>query len=82
MINISDISKYVNNSRLNENIKTWVTKSKLKADGDWMLKLQVLDSSYFHVKSHFEDDGTQKCFLYQAVYRYLKKICKSVHISA
>ena len=31
---------------------------ELKAEQDKMIKLQAFDSSYFQVKTHFEDDDT------------------------
>ena len=34
-------------------------KAELKASHDKIIKIQVLDPSYFWGKSHFEDDGTQ-----------------------
>ena len=34
-------------------------KAELNANHDKIIKLQVLDSSYFRGQSHFEDDGTQ-----------------------
>ena len=37
-------------------------------------KLQKIDSSYFRRKSHFVDsDSTQNYFVFQPVFRYLKK---------
>ena len=45
-----------------------------------MKKLQVFDSRYLRVKSHFENDGTQNYLIFQPMYRYLKKIGKNEHI--
>ena len=39
-----------------------------------MKKLEVLDSSYFIGKSHFEEDGTQNYLVFQPMYRYFKRI--------
>ena len=49
--------------------KTWTAKIKksemyiwyflLKAEQDKTVKLQALDWSYFHSKTHFEDDDMQ-----------------------
>ena len=37
-----------------------------------MKKLKAFDSSYFHGKSHFEEDGTQNYLLFQPIQRYFK----------
>ena len=37
-----------------------------------MSKLKTFDSSYFIGKSHFEEDGTQNCFVFQPINRYFK----------
>ena len=39
-----------------------------------MKKLETFDSIYFRDKSHFEDDGTQNCLVFQTVYRYFKTV--------
>ena len=35
-------------------------------------KLKTFDSSYFIGKSHFEEDGTQNCLVFQPLIRYFK----------
>ena len=35
-------------------------------------KLKTFDLSYFHGKSHFEEDGTQNWFVFQPISRYFK----------
>ena len=37
-----------------------------------MKKLKTFDSSYFHSKSHFEDDGTQNWLVFQSIHRYFR----------
>ena len=37
-------------------------------------QLKTFDSSYFIGKSHFEEDGTQNCLVFQPMYRYFKRI--------
>ena len=59
LIKKSDISGFINNSDLNEKIKTLATKAELKPEKDEILKFQVFDSNYFHGKSNFEEDGPQ-----------------------
>ena len=39
-----------------------------------MKKLETFDSIYFRGKSHFEEDGTQKIFVFQPIHRYFKTI--------
>ena len=38
------------------------------------LKKETFDWSYFHGKSHFEDDGTQNYLIFQTTYRYFKRV--------
>ena len=37
-------------------------------------KLQTFDSVYFRGRSHFEEDGTQNCLVFQPIYRYFKRV--------
>ena len=59
LVNKSDISGFMNNSDLNKRVGTLATKAKLKVKQVKIKKLQLFDLFYFHVRSHFEDDGTQ-----------------------
>ena len=59
LVDKSTISGFINNADLDKRVATLVMKAELKANHDKIIKLQVLDSSYFRGKSHFEDDGTQ-----------------------
>ena len=54
----------------------------VKAEQEKPVKLQAFDSSYFRVKSHYEDDGTQNYLVFRAIYKYFEKIANSDHISA
>ena len=49
-----------------------MTKTKLKAEQDKVVKLQVFDSNYFYGKSHFEDEGTQNYIVFWSVSRYFQ----------
>ena len=53
-------------------VATLSTKSELKSEQDKIRKLQVLDSSYFRDKSHFQDDGAQSYLVFQSIYRHFK----------
>ena len=44
-------------------------------------KLKTFDSSYFISKSHFEEDGTQNCLLFQLINKYFIVITNTEHIS-
>ena len=58
-------------SDLSTKLPALVTKAKLKAEQDKIMKL-VFDLSYICGKSHFEEDGTQN-------YLILLRVC--IHIS-
>ena len=70
MVDKCSFSGFINNSVLDKKIATIATKGKLKAEEGNMIKLQALNSNYFCVKSHFEDDGTQNNLVFQIIYRY------------
>ena len=59
IVDYSDISSLVKNSCLNTNLSTLTTKEESKVQKDKIVKLQVFDSSYFHGKSHLEDNRSQ-----------------------
>ena len=46
-----------------------------------MKKLKTFDSSYFIGKSHFEEDVTQNCLVFQPINRYFKVIANSDYVS-
>ena len=62
------------NSDLNTRGATLATKAELKAEQDKIVKLQAVDSNYFHCKCHFEDDGTQNYLVFQPVSFYFKTV--------
>ena len=47
-----------------------------------MKKLKTFDSSYFRGKSHFEEDSTQNCLVFQPINRYFKVIANTKYISS
>ena len=47
-----------------------------------MNKLKTFDSSYFIEKSHFEEDDTQNCLVFQPIIRYFKLIASTDFISS
>ena len=59
LVDKSAISGFINNADLDKRVATLAMKAELNANHDKIIKLQVLDSSYFRGQSHFEDDGTQ-----------------------
>ena len=66
-------------SDLNIKLANLATKAELKAEYDKILKLQQLDLSSFHDKSHFEDDGTQNYLAFQPT--YFKTVARSNKIT-
>ena len=69
LVNKSDIAGCINNADLNKKVTTLATKAKLQTKQDKIIKLKTFDSSCFHGKSHFEDDGTKSYLIFQPVYR-------------
>ena len=57
------------------------TKTKYLLVENEFKKLKTLDLRYFKGKSYFEEDGTQKCLVFQPMYRYLKMIPNKKYIS-
>ena len=49
--------------KINSKKKHLIVKNEFK-------KLQTFDSIYFRGKSHFEDDGTQNCLVFQPIQKY------------
>ena len=45
-------------------------------------KLKTFDSSYFIGKSHFEEDDTQNCLVFQPINRYFKVIANTDYVSS
>ena len=45
-------------------------------------KLKTFDSSYFFGKTHFEEDGTQNCLVFQPMNKYLKVIADKKYVSS
>ena len=67
------------NSDLDTNVATLETKKGLKTEKDIVVKVEAFDSICFRGKSHFEDDRSQNCLVFEPVYRSIKKIAKSDH---
>ena len=59
-------------SSLNRKITANKTKHLLVENK--LNKLKTFDLSYFIGKSHFEEDGTQNCLVFQTIFRYFKVI--------
>ena len=59
-------------SSLYRKITTNKTKNLLVENE--LIKLKTFDSSYFIDKSHFEEDGTQTCLVFQPLNKYFKVI--------
>ena len=62
------------NQKLNSNkTKHLLVENELK-------KLETFDSIYFRGKSYFEEDGTQNYSVFQAMFRYCKRVVNSDYI--
>ena len=69
-------------SSLNKKVTSNKTKHLLVENE--LNKLKTFDLSYFIGKSHFEEDGTQNCLVFQPIVRYFKvnTITKTDYISS
>ena len=54
--------------------KTTANKLKSLIVENELKKLKTFDSSYFFGKTHFEEDGTQNCLVFQPMNKYFKVI--------
>ena len=54
--------------------KTSLNKTKLLLVQNKLKKLKIFGLNYFIGKSHFEEDGTQNCLIFQPMYRNFKRI--------
>ena len=62
--------------------KIAANKTKNESIENELKKLKIFDSSYFVGKSHFEEDGTQNCLVFQPINRYFKLIANTLYISS
>ena len=63
MLNCQVLTKKITANKL----KSLIVENELK-------KLKTFDSSYFFGKTHFEEDGTQNCLVFQPMNKYFKVI--------
>ena len=57
---------------LSLNRKMTKNKSKHLLVENKLNKLKTFDSSYFRGKNYFDEDGTQSCYIFQPISKYLK----------
>ena len=62
---LKNLNKKINSNKTKQNM--CLLKMNLK-------KLETFYSVYFRGKSHFEDDGAQNYLVFQATYRYFKRV--------
>ena len=67
-------------SSLKRNITPNKTKSLLVENE--LNKLKTFDSGYLISKSHFEEDGTQNCLVFQPLNKYFKVIANADYVSS
>ena len=82
MVNKSNISGFINNSDLDKKIATLAKNAELKAEQDKTVKLQAFNSIHFCGKSDCQYDGTQIYSVFQPIYKSVKEIVNTDHISA
>ena len=63
---------------LNQKVNSNKTKHLLVENE--LKKLETFDSIYFRGKSYFEEDGTQNYSVFQAIFRYCKRVVNSDYI--
>ena len=63
---------------LNQKVNSNKTKHLLVENE--LKKLETFDSIYFRGKSYFEEDGTQNYLVFQAMFRYCKRVVNSDYI--
>ena len=78
LVDKSSIAEFINNVKLNKKVETLATKGELRAEQDKLSKLQASDSSCFHGKSHFEDDGTQNCLMFGPIFALKRLAVRSM----
>ena len=64
------------------NRKITQNKSKHLLLENELNKLKTFDFGYFIGKSHFREDGTQNCLVFQPMYRYFKMITNTDYVSS
>ena len=72
LVNEPDISRFINNSDLANEIKSLATKAELKADKDKIVKLQAYDLSLFI--GYFVNDGAWNYLRFQPLCYTLKQL--------
>ena len=67
---------------LSLNRKITANKSKNLRVENELKKFKTFDLSYFIGKSHFEEDSTQKCLVFQPLNKYFKVIANTDYVSS
>ena len=76
LVDKSSIAEFINNAKLNKKVGTLATKGELQQS-----KINYQNykpSSYFHDKSHFEDDGTQNCLMFGSIFALKRLAVRSM----
>ena len=73
MTDFDDKLKSLNQKLHSNKTKHLLVENELK-------KLETFDSIYFRGKSYFEEDGTQNYLVFQAMFRYCKRVVNSDYI--
>ena len=68
-MNESNLNQKIKTLATKEEIKTLATKAELKAEQDKIVKLQTYDLSIFIGLSYFNNDGAQLYLIFQPIYK-------------
>ena len=81
MVNETCLNEKIKTLAIKDKIKKLPTKAKLRAEKNKTVKLQAFNSIYFSGKSHFKNGGTQNYLVFQPIFRYFKNIGNTDNIS-
>ena len=69
LVNESDLNEKIKTLATKEEIKTLATRAELKVEQDEIVKFQTYDLSFFIGQSYFNNDGAQFYLILQPSYR-------------
>ena len=77
LINESVLNELIKTLASKKEIKTLARKAELKAEQDKIVKLQTYYLSLFIGQSYFFNDGAQLYLIFQTLYYALKRLCET-----
>ena len=76
LVNESDLNEKIKTLATKEEIKALATKAELKTEQDEIEKLQTYDLSLFIGQSYFNNDGVQVYLIFEPIYETIT-FCKT-----